>query len=177
MPAEINIAIQLLKENEPHLIEVCFEIDEESTRAYICMFEEDGTHLNWHPFCHKLRKRDKWDQFIKAIENNTSVRRLELRRDYGDSVGTEAYECIAALFRVLELNSSIVELEVDIDLFFDEVEFNSINTLFGEQFKERLGYLQLHGGIGDDFDDFISENRSVIISSVLQDLSLENSGG
>jgi len=163
MSAEINIAIQLLNENKPHHIDVHFEVHAEANRAYICMFD-------WEPFCCKLRHRDKWDQFIRAIENNTSVRRLNLTKGYGDVSSTEVCECIEALFRVLEFNSSIVELEVDMDLFFNEGELNSINTLFGVQFKERLEYLKLRGGTSDDV---ISENRSVMFSSVLQDLSLE----
>ena len=82
-------------------------------------------------------------------------------------MGSEAYDCIETFYRGLELNSSIQNLEIDMDLFPSRGAFPTFN-LRDAQFKETLETLIIL-----DSNDHIGNHQSFMLSSALENMSLK----
>eukprot|EP00956_Cyclotella_meneghiniana_P033022 scaffold92786_cov25-Cyclotella_meneghiniana.AAC.1 len=143
----------------------------ETLNARIEISRDDGYWPDCIVTCRDLEGREGCYELGKAIGNNSSVCRLELfgNENANDGISSTAYECVAAFYRGLQLTTSIDKLMIDVDLFPDSGELPPMNVLFGVNFKESLKELHLYCDEGR----FISDNQSVMISSVLQDMALE----
>eukprot|EP00956_Cyclotella_meneghiniana_P019381 scaffold33190_cov37-Cyclotella_meneghiniana.AAC.4 len=119
---------------------------------------------------HELRDRDSWERLGKRIGRKEPVRALELSGDLVDAngiIGSEKYECIEALYRGMESNPSLVEeLQISMNLYPDNHSLPTLNLL-SEHLKENLKHLKLTG------DDPMTNNQSIMISSVLENTSLK----
>ena len=173
--SSMNDAIQLLSENKDP-IDIQIDLGDDIFRVYkaeISILDECGDALLG--FTHHFKDRDEWDQLGRAIGNCTVIEKLELRNDEngyyrvrGTSISSEAYECVEIFYRGLMQNSSIVELDTDIDLFPDDGTLPVLN-INDAKFKDRLKQLSLRGSV----DTPIGDNQSFMFSSVLETMSLE----
>lgn len=120
--------------------------------------------------------RFDWERLGGAIARNTTVSYLSMDRDCRDTdisdimmsnnnIGSEVFQCIDALYRGLQLNTSINHLVIDMDLFPCDGSLPTLNL--HEQFKENLKHLGLESRIT------ISNNQSDMIESLLESTSLE----
>eukprot|EP00956_Cyclotella_meneghiniana_P041432 scaffold226867_cov36-Cyclotella_meneghiniana.AAC.1 len=168
----MNHAIKLLKNGKgdrshPRAIEIYLVLNQHNIiepEIKIIGYEQ-------HEFKYELRNRDQWDVLGKAIGRSPTIRTLTLLQRVGDGdeeliVSDEEYQCLQLFYRGIQSNSSIEDL-----VFFsfssnDEIlpTFNLIDA----QFKEKLKSIKLIG------DAPITNNQSVMISSVLENTSLKS---
>lgn len=141
-------AIRLFDENDPLDVKLEYLIifeDFRLTCAINIVITNGYQFEDTFALCRK--NRDQWDRLGKAIGRNTSVRKFDLR--WGQlttvinwAITSEAYECIEAMYRGLELNSSIQRLCIDMHLFPED---DPILKLANIQFKDRLENLTIIG--------------------------------
>ena len=168
MNDSIRDAVSYLDENKPRGIQIDFlPSDGHHIRAYLRMPGESGSYRRCpREFTQILRDRDEWNRLGAAFGQNTSLEKLQLRdglrRPY--HIDNESYECIEAIYRGLELNSSLENIEIDLDLMNDET-LPSFN-LRDAQFKGSLKIFKL-------CDGRMNNNQSHIISSFLENTSLQ----
>eukprot|EP00956_Cyclotella_meneghiniana_P001451 scaffold1607_cov54-Cyclotella_meneghiniana.AAC.2 len=164
----MNYAISLLNENVPYGINLAFDDSDGGQYARVMVRLQDENYREHMRFTQHLSDRDAWNRLGAAIaRNTTSLRRIFLRadiNDYNRVRNNESDQCMEALFRGIEMNSCIEHLEIDLDLFTDEGTLPTLN-LHDVQFKSSLKVLELSGNI--------SENQSFIVSSFMENISLE----
>eukprot|EP00956_Cyclotella_meneghiniana_P028070 scaffold64495_cov38-Cyclotella_meneghiniana.AAC.2 len=123
----------------------------------------------------ELRQCSHWERLGAAIGHNTTVRKLELRRNFNslaglmdrtNDVNAEVHQCIELLLRGIQSNASINDLVIDMDLFPCDGSLPALN-LQDAQFKEELKSLRLEG------HQTINDNQSVMIESFLESTSLK----
>ena len=191
MNVNMNHAIRLFSEGEDYQHDVQIYLGNNyryDVEAEIIITTKDGygsdeygyreRHEERHEFTQKLKNRDQWDQLGKAIGCNAYTYKLKLskrkvERDDEEPlhrvnrISDEEYGCLQIFYRGVELNSSIKDLTLDMDLFPDNEVLPTFN-LVNAQFKESLEVLNLYG------DDYMNDYHSFMISSVLETTSLEH---
>eukprot|EP00956_Cyclotella_meneghiniana_P005563 scaffold7160_cov52-Cyclotella_meneghiniana.AAC.1 len=122
----INEVINLLDEEhspvEALSIELSLVLDHQSQHA--CL-EMDWCTSHLREYRHDFEHVSEWVQLGAALGRNTTVRKLELQGMYGiminanetNLINAEVYQCIEALFRGIQLNTSIQKLRIDLGLF------------------------------------------------------------
>ena len=158
-------------------ISIDLTLNHQSQSARINFFHEVTLrhHCGVHEPRHELRQYSDWERLGAAIGDNTTVRKLELRRDFNSLAGlmdrtndlnAEVQQCIELLFRGIQSSISINKLEIDVDLLPCDGSLAALN-LQDAQFKEELTSLQLTGILT------INDNQSVMIESFLESTSLK----
>eukprot|EP00956_Cyclotella_meneghiniana_P028845 scaffold68242_cov41-Cyclotella_meneghiniana.AAC.1 len=117
---------------------------------------------------YELRQYSDWERLGAAIGDNTTVRKLGLRRDFNslaalmdrtNDLNAEVHQSIEALFRGIQSNTSINKLQIDVDLFPCDGSLPTLN-LQDAQFKEEWTSFKLTGILT------INDNQSVMIESL-----------
>jgi len=116
-----------------------------------------------------------WERLGTAMGRNTSVHYLTMDRfinhnemtiGWDNDIGSNVFQCMEALYRGLQLNTSLNRLVLDMDLFPCDGSLPSLNIHEG-QVRENLKLL------GFESRRSISHNQSVMIESILENTSLE----
>lgn len=176
----MNDVIKLSNEwkKYPYHIEICLGHNQDNNVvAEITMEYEEEYRQRQHEFNCELRNRDQWDNLGKIIGRSRSIRKLSLYHGvsslwadeepiHTNGISDEEYRCLQLFYRGLETNHSIEELELDMDLFPDGEILPTFN-LVDAQFRESLKKLMFYS------ENYITNNQSLMISSVLDSISLE----
>eukprot|EP00956_Cyclotella_meneghiniana_P032382 scaffold88768_cov71-Cyclotella_meneghiniana.AAC.5 len=147
----IDCVTRLLDGHRLHDIKIEFSIMGESSSAYITAQDEAGIDIDVYYDDMKLiikqskislNNRDQWEQLSRAVGWSKSIREIILKEKveiHHSVVGahdddrvdrymsSEAYDYIETFYRGLELNSSIQNLEIDMDLFPSRGAFPTFN--------------------------------------------------
>ena len=163
-------------ENEDvrHGIEFVFVIDDRLPRVVLSL-DDDGNGFYWNSLRleHVLRNVEEWNRLGAAIGGMTLLRTLNLRGIIysHNNRNNQSDQCMEAIYRRIETNSSIEQLKIDMNLFPDDDDDDgTVPTLnlHDAQFKTSLKQLNFDRKSGR-----ISENQSFMISSFLENVSLE----
>eukprot|EP00956_Cyclotella_meneghiniana_P024895 scaffold50774_cov22-Cyclotella_meneghiniana.AAC.1 len=167
--------IQRFEMNHPsvkYTCEICYiELDAE-IEIMIELYTDENRNQRVAVFRDPLSNPAEWERLGNAIGRCSTIYEVELRKvqveiDQIDALNPEVYQCIETLYRGLESNSSIENLDLDMDLFPSSGVFPTFN-LNGAQFKENLKHLTLSGFIP------IGINQSLMILPLLESTSLES---
>ena len=161
---KMNKAITLLDENKMLGIDVVFEIDCDFPRVRLDFHIE--TYRNSLGFMHELRNVDEWNRLGRAIGRSSSLHEINLQGTMHriNNRSTESDQCMEAIYRGIEMNSSIETFDINMDLFQDEETLPTLN-LNNVQFKTSLKSFTLSKSI--------KENWSHMISSFMENVTLE----
>lgn len=141
---KMNRAIRLLDENKPLDIEFFFAIDGGPPRVRLSL--DYGTSLNPLRFTLPLRNVGERNGLGAAIGRSSSLRTLKLWGDINeDNLSIELKDCMEVIFRGMEKNSSIEELQIKPDFMLpDDGTFPTLN-LNDAQFKTILKHFTFVG--------------------------------
>lgn len=165
-------AIKLLNENKQHRILLGFGHNMGRPNILKTLYDENGRHHSFTSI-NELRHVDKWNLLGAAIGRNTSLRILELALLPGgtsgyrrNNVNNESYQCMEVMYRGLEMNRSIENLDVSMGLLSDDGGTLPSLNLHDVQFKTGLKKFVVRGTINED--------QSHMISSFFENFSLES---
>ena len=180
----ISDAISILDaKTEPHRIQFAIRADENGISwASICAHDEIGDYdmdIMSRLFMLKLANVDEWDRLGKVVGRSTTARSLFVgftHREEGEvgPIDREAFDCIEALYRGLESNTSVENLHMNINLLCPDDRSLPPFNLFGARFKDNLKRLILNGSTNRGTKGTITDNQSIMISALLENMSLES---
>jgi len=163
---QINyVSIQFELTRSPRaLIEICSEKLQPQCHTYNVRQRSNAHH---HCTCYVLKNTGGWERLGAAFGRNLTVRDLRLSRrgDY-NNVSEKVFQCIEALYRGIQTNTTINKLEIYLDLFPCDGSLPTLN-LQEAQFKESLKHLELKG------EQVISTDQCVMIQSFIESTTLE----
>eukprot|EP00956_Cyclotella_meneghiniana_P029375 scaffold70865_cov27-Cyclotella_meneghiniana.AAC.4 len=169
-------SIELLDRNDQlvEYLDINFYLDDvnvdPSDAVEIILYDEDCSEVG--RFSYTLSDPAEWERLGGAIGCCSSIQDIRLDKfdgemDQIDALDQEVHQCIGTLYRGLEANPSIINLNIDMDLFPSSGVFPTLN-LNGALFKEKLKHLTLSGQIP------IEINQNLVILPLLESTSLEH---
>ena len=160
MSSELDKTINLLG-RERSMVKIEFSLTHQSPCVGIETYGIQRRTSSY--FEHGLYDPSVWERLGAAIGRNTALWCLQLHRNGSDDVANrdnhisgEVFQCIEALYRGIQFNTSIESLTIDMDLFPCDGSLPTL-SLQDEQFKESLKNLNL------TCCQPISNNQSVMI--------------
>eukprot|EP00956_Cyclotella_meneghiniana_P043148 scaffold254707_cov116-Cyclotella_meneghiniana.AAC.1 len=168
----MNAAIRLLNENEPHTMMIQFHDDDDDSGFceadfHLVLDEEEYDRRNLS-FLRLVRDLEEWNRLGAAIGRSTSLCTMQVTcvsLNEDNNLSIESKKCMEAVYRGIEMNSSLEQLNIDADLFPYDGSLPIMN-LHDAQFKTSLQHFKLCGSISDSL--------SFAISSFIENISFES---